>query len=345
MIPHSRPSLEEDDARAVARVVLGGQVAQGPEVVAFEAEVAARLGVPAAAAVTSGTTALELALRAIGVEPGDEVIVPTYTCDALYHAVVRAGARPVLADADSRTHALSLGDVRRRVTDRTRAIVLVHAFGRAVDAAPFVALGVPVIEDCAQALGAVVNGHAAGAAGAAAIGSFYATKLITTGEGGAVGGPAAMVARVRQAREYDEETALVPRGNAKLTDIQAALGRSQLARLDAFIARRRAIAARYRTALAGAPCVVPEDAGAAHVYHRFVVEIERPLDRVIGALEACGIAARRPVFRPLHRGAGGGSYPEADRLWERSLSLPCYPTLSDAEVDTVVSALRRALAA
>jgi dTDP-4-amino-4,6-dideoxygalactose transaminase len=327
----------------VARVVLGGQVAQGPEVAAFEAEVAVRLGVPAAAAVTSGTAALELALRALGVDAG-EVVVPTYVCDALHHAVVRAGAHPVLADVDPRTHALALDDVKKRVGPHTRAIVLVHAFGRAVDAAPFAALGIPVIEDCAQALGAVVSGRAAGAAGAAAIGSFYATKLITTGEGGAVGGPPALVAQVRHAREYDEQAALVPRGNAKLTDVQAALGRSQLARLDAFIARRRAIAARYRAALAGLPCVVPEDAGTAHVYHRFVVEIARPVDAVIGALDACGIAARRPVFRPLHH-AMGGRYPEADRLWDRSLSLPCYPTLSDGEVDTIVSALGRALAA
>lgn len=343
MIPHSRPSLGDDDARAVARVVLGGHVAQGPEVAAFEAEVAARLGVPAAAAVTSGTTALELALRALGVGTADEVIVPTYACDALHHAVARAGALPVLADVDPRTHALALADVRRRLGRRTRAIVLVHAFGRAVDAVPFAALGVPVIEDCAQALGAVVNGHPAGATGAAAIGSFYATKLITTGEGGAVGGSPAVVEPVRQAREYDEQPGLVARTNAKLTDIQAALGRSQLARLDGFLARRRAIAARYRAALADAPCGLPEEAGAAHVYHRFVIEISRPVDAVIAALAARGVTARRPVFRPLHRATGAGEYPEAERLWARSLSLPCYPSLSDAEVDVVARALREVL--
>jgi perosamine synthetase len=344
LIPHSRPSLGDDDARAVARVIRSGQVAQGPEVAAFEAEVATRLGVTAAAAVSSGTVALELALRAVGVGTGDEVIVPTYVCDALHHAVVRAGARPVLADADPRTHALAVDDVRRRVGVRTRAIVVVHPFGRAVDVAPFAALGVPVVEDCAQALGAEVAGRAAGGAGAVAVCSFYATKLITTGEGGAVGGASSAVASVRDAREYDERTDLAPRGNAKLTDLQAALGRSQLARLDAFIARRRAIARRYRRALAGAPCTVPEDPGAAHVYHRFVVEIERPLDAVIGALAARGVTARRPVFRPIHRATGAHGYPEAERLWQRALSLPCYPTLGDAEVDAVATALREVLA-
>jgi dTDP-4-amino-4,6-dideoxygalactose transaminase len=344
LIPHSRPTLGDDDARAVARVVCTGQIAEGPEVAALEAELAPRLGVPAVAAVSSGTVALELALRALGLADGDEVIVPTYTCDALHHAVVRAGGTPRLADVDPRTHALALADVRRRLTTRTRAIVVVHAFGRAIDVAPFAALGVPVIEDCAQALGAVVAGRPAGAAGAAAVCSFYATKLVTTGEGGAVGGPAPVVARVRDVRAYDEREDLAPRGNAKLTDLQAALGRSQLARLDAFVARRRAIARRYRAALASVPCALPEDAGAAHVYHRFVVEVERPVDAVIAALGARGVAARRPVFRPLHRATGAAGYPEAERLWQRAVSLPCYPSLADAEVDAVAAAVGATLA-
>jgi dTDP-4-amino-4,6-dideoxygalactose transaminase len=344
LIPHSRPTLGDDDARAVARVVRGGQIAQGPEVRAFEGELAAYLGVPAAAAVTSGTVALELALRALDVSAGDDVIVPTYTCDAVYHAVVRTGARAVLADVDPRTAALAIDDVRARVGPNTRAIVVVHAFGRAIDVTPFLALGIPVVEDCAQALGAVVNGGAAGAAGAAAICSFYATKLLTTGEGGAVAGGPGMVARVRDGRAYDERDDLMPRGNAKLTDVQAALGRSQLARLAAFIARRRAIAARYRAALAGARCTLPEDAGAAHVYHRFVVEVDRPVDTVIAALATRGVTARRPVFRPLHRAVGASGYPEAERLWQRSVSLPCYPSLTGDEVDAVVAAVGEVLA-
>jgi dTDP-4-amino-4,6-dideoxygalactose transaminase len=344
LIPHSRPTLGDDDARAVARVVRGGQIAQGPEVRAFERELAACLGVPAAAAVTSGTVALELALRALDVGAGDDVIVPTYTCDAVYHAVVRTGARPVLADVDPRTEALAMDDVRRRAGPKTRAIVVVHAFGRAIDVTPFLALGVPLVEDCAQTLGAVVDGRPAGAAGAAAICSFYATKLLTTGEGGAVAGGPDVVARVRDGREYDERDDVAPRGNAKLTDIQAALGRSQLARLAAFIARRRAIAARYRALLAGARCTVPEDAGAAHVYHRFIVQVDRPVDAVIAALATRGVTARRPVFRPLHRAVGAGGYPEAERLWQRSVSLPCYPSLTGDEVDAVAAAVGEVLA-
>lgn len=344
MIPHSRPTLTAEDADRVAAVVRGGQIAAGPEVAAFEREMAAYLGVPAAAALASGTAALELALRALGIGAGDEVIVPTYVCDALHHAVTRCGAVPVLVDADPLTLSVSLDDAKRRLGPRTRAVIVPHAFGLAADVDAFAALGVPVVEDCAQGLGAEVQGRRVGSRGRLAVCSFYATKLLTTGEGGLVAGPRPLVDRARDVRDYDERRDLVPRFNHKMTDMQAALGRSQLARFDEFLARRRAIAARYRRALAGVDCELPADAGRAHVYHRFVVGVARPIDGVIARLEALGVAARRPVFRPLHHATGGGSFPEADRLWSSRLSLPCYPTLTDAEVDAVAAALRRALA-
>jgi dTDP-4-amino-4,6-dideoxygalactose transaminase len=344
LIPHSRPTVSEDDAQAVARVVRTGQLAAGPEVAAFEAEVAARVGVAAAAAVSSGTAALELALRALGVGAGAEVIVPSYVCDALHHAVTRCGATPVLADADPATLTLSPIDAKRRLTGRTRGVIVPHAFGLAVDPAPFEALGVPVIEDCAQALGAAVGARAAGSLGRVAVCSFYATKLLTTGEGGMVLGPPDLVARVRDLRDYDERADLVPRLNAKLTDLQAALGRSQLRRLDRFIARRRAIADAYRRRLDGLGCRLPADVGARHVYHRFVVEVDGPLPALIDALHARGVTARRPVFRPLHRALGLEGYGEADRLWRRCLSVPCYPSLTDDEVALVAAALTDALA-
>ncbi len=338
--------MSEDDALRVAAVVRSGQLAQGVEVEGFERELARRLGVAAAAAVSSGSAALELALRAVGAGAGREVIVPTYACDALYHAVIRCGAVPVLADADPETLGPSIKDAARRLTPRTRALVVVHAFGLAVSLDEFLALGVPVVEDCAQAIGATPGGRPVGSRGALAVCSFYATKLLTTGEGGAVAGPRDEVERVRDARDYDERDDLAPRFNYKLTDMQAALGRSQLARLDAFLSRRRAIAARYRAALAGiAGCRPPSDLGERHVYHRFVVAVDRPLGPLIAALDRRGIAARRPVFRPIHRALGLDGYPEAERLWTQCLSLPCYPSLTDGETDAVAAALAEALEA
>jgi dTDP-4-amino-4,6-dideoxygalactose transaminase len=320
-----------------------GWVAAGPEVAAFEQELAVSLGTEAAVAVSSGSVALELALRALGVGPGHEVVIPSYVCDALHHAVTRAGATPVLADSDPLTRSLSAADTRARLTPRTRAVIVPHAFGLAAELAPFLALGVPVIEDCAQTLGAHLDGRPVGSLGTLAVCSFYATKLLTTGEGGAVAGPAALLERVRDVRDYDERDDLVPRCNAKLSDLAAALGRGQLARLDTFVARRRAVAARYRARLAGAPCVTPPDVGSRHVYHRFVVDVDRPPATVQAALAERGVAARRPVYRPAHRALGLSGFPEAERLWARGLSLPCYPTLADAEVDAVAGALREVL--
>jgi dTDP-4-amino-4,6-dideoxygalactose transaminase len=335
--------VSDADAERVARVVRSGQLAQGPEVAAFERELAGRLGVEDAAMVSSGSAALELALRALAVGPGHEVIIPTYACDALHHAITRCGAVPVLADADPATLTLSGVDAKRRLSGRTAAVIVPHAFGLGVELGEFAALGVPIIEDCAQALGAVVRGRPVGSQGTLAICSFYATKLVTSGEGGAVAGPAALVRQVRDARDYDEREDLALRFNYKLTDLQAALGRSQLARLDAFVTRRRAIAARYRSRLAGARCRAGEDAGERHVYHRFVVTVDRPLAPLIAALKAQGITTRRPVYRPLHRALGLDGYPEAERLWVTALSLPCYPSLTDAEVDIVAAALVEAL--
>ena len=344
MIPHSRPTLGADEASRVAEVITSGHVAQGAQVAAFEAALARRFGTPGAAAVSSGTAALELALRALDVAAGDEVIVPTFACDALWHAVTRVGATPVLADADPATLSIAADDAKRRLTARTRCLIVHHAFGRPVDMDAFLALGLPVVEDCAQTLSPSSAARPVGSRGAVAIGSFYATKLFTTGEGGAVAGAERVVAHARAARDYDEQSSLAPRFNHKLTDVAATLGLVQLGRLDAFLARRRAIAARYRAALGDASCRVPVDV-PGHVYHRFVVGVSRPVDAVIATLDARGIAARRPVFRPLHVALGSSGYPEADRLWAESLSLPCYPSLTDDEVDTVAAALAEALAA
>ena len=184
MIPHSRPTLSNEDAQRVARVITSGAIAQGREVAAFEQRLAARLGVESVAVVSSGSAALELALGALGVGAGHEVLIPSYVCDALYHAVRRVGATPVLVDADPATLSLSAKDALARRTSRTRAVIVPHAFGLATDLEPFQALEVPVIEDCAQALGAELDdGRPAGSRGALAVCSFYATKMIAAGAG------------------------------------------------------------------------------------------------------------------------------------------------------------------
>lgn len=345
-IPHSRPTLTVEDAERVAAVVRSGMIAQGAEVAAFERELAAYVGASAAVALSSGSAALQLALLALGVREGDEVVIPSFVCPALHHAVTHCGADPVLADADPSTLSLDPDDVKRRLGPRTRAVIVPHAFGLAAPVAEFLTLGVPVVEDCAQAIGALDGGRPVGSRATAGVFSFYATKMMTTGEGGmATARDPALLERLRDLREYDEREDLRPRFNAKLTDMQAALGRAQLARLDVFIARRREVARLYREGLRSAPCELPpDDGGGRHVYHRFVIRVKRDVGPLIEKLEASGIQCRRPVFAPLHRLLGLSGFPAADRLWEESLSLPCYPSLTDSEAEQVVGAVSRVLA-
>lgn len=345
MIPHSRPTISDADAEAVARVVRSGWIAQGQEVAAFERAVAGFVGRREAVAVSSGTAALQLSLLALGVGPGAEVVIPTYVCDALYHAVHQTGAAAVLADAEPATLSLDPDDVKRRLTGRTKAVILPHAFGLAAGAEAFVAMGVPVIEDCAQAIGALDGTCPVGSRGVLATFSFYATKMLTTGEGGIVAGDdSTFLARIRDLREYDEREDLSPRFNYKLTDLGAALGRSQLGRLGEFIQRRRQIAETYRRELGGVACQLPVKAdGGRHVYHRFVIAVEPPLDPVVERLGGRGVQCRRPVFRPIHRALSSGGFPRADQLWERLLSIPCYPSLTDSDVGQVVAVVSETL--
>jgi dTDP-4-amino-4,6-dideoxygalactose transaminase len=346
MIPHSRPTLSEEEIQAATAVLRSGQIAQGPCVAAFEDEMARWLGLRGAVAVSSGTAALHLSLLALGISAGDEVIFPSYVCAALYHAVVAAGARPVLAEIDEGSLNLDPDDVKRRLTKKTRAVIVVHSFGLPADPGPFLSLGPPVIEDCAQAAGAELNGQPVGSSGQLSIFSFYATKMFTTGEGGMVAtDDPTLLDRLRDLREYDERDDLKPRMNAKLTDLASAIGLVQLKKLPAFIARRRAIAGIYRQTLAGAPVDLPPDARTSgHIYHRFIVRLKRePVDRVLAALEKEEIHCRRPVYQPLHRLMGVTGFSTSDRVWQHALSLPCYPSLTDQEAQCVAATLRGSL--
>jgi perosamine synthetase len=341
VIPHSRPSLGEAEAQAAAEVIRAGQIAQGEKVAEFEHDLAKMTGQSQGVAVSSGTAALFLALKALGIGSGDEVIFPSYVCTAPWHAVNQAGALPVLADIDPSTYNLSPGAVARAITPRTKAVIVVHSFGLPMDVADLKVAGISLIEDCAQTLGVSVGGAPVGSQGTLAICSFYATKMMTTGEGGMVlGREVSLMARVRALREYDKRNTLESAFNYKMTDFQAAIGLSQAARFKSFLERRRAIAARYAKAVQKAgvkpPCVLP---GREHVYYRFVVRLSKPVTPVLKRAEARGIACRRPVDPPIHRYLGLTGFSESDAAWEHALSIPIYPALSDEEVDRIVAAL------
>lgn len=336
-IPHSRPSLGDDEAQAVAAVVRSGHVAEGEVVGRFEKAFAKKMGVQHAVAVSSGTAALHLTLLAMGVGPDDEVIIPSYVCTALLYAVQYVGARPVLAEIAPHTYNLDPGDVEKRITRRTKAIIVPHMFGLAADLDRLLKLDVPLIEDCAQSVGGTYRNKPLGTFGEAAVFSFYATKVMATGEGGmVVARSPEIIDRIRDLKTYDQKKANRVRYNYKMTDIQAAMGEVQLGRLDDFIARRRNIARSYIHGLKSLAIKFPEDPDQ-HIYFRFTVGLNADCEPIIERLVDQGIGCARPVFLPLHRHFKMDGYPLTDQAWKTILSIPIYPSLADEAVNQVIT--------
>jgi dTDP-4-amino-4,6-dideoxygalactose transaminase len=222
------------------------------------------------------------------------------------------GARPLLIDVDPATYNMDPDDLRKRLRARTKAIILPHMFGLAAEVEDIVGHGIPVIEDCAMSLGAQRRGTPAGGVGTLAVVSFYATKMIAAGEGGMVlGNRKALLREARDLRSYDGHRRHRSRFNYKMTELQAAMGRAQLARLPNFIRRRRALASRYQRALAGGPWELPTSA-LHHIYYRFVIQVHGRARRFLSRLDDLGVEARRPVFKPLHRYLERNGFPGTD---------------------------------
>jgi len=361
-----RPS-KQDYLAAFERVLDTGGFIGGPAVAAFETGFARYCGSPHAVAVRTGTDALVLALRALGVGPGDEVITAANSFFATAEAISHAGATPVLADVDDATLLIDAGDVARRITRRTRCVIPVHLFGQIVDMAPLQALAAAnrlrVLEDSAQAHGATRTGPGgepwrAGSIAEIAAFSFYPTKnLGALGEGGAITtrdpGLAERVQRLRDHGQAGRHEHVDVGYNARLDALQCACLSISLARLDAGNAARVRLAARYREQLAGAPGVrlVAEPAGSSPVHHLMVVRVDAARrDAVRERLAAAGIATAIHYPRPIHLqpayahlGQGAGSCPVAERAANEMISLPMYPDLTTAQVDRVAAALRTAV--
>jgi dTDP-4-amino-4,6-dideoxygalactose transaminase len=312
----------------------------GPKVAELEAGVARACEVEHAVAVSSGTAALHLAALALGIGPGDEVIVPAYTFPATANVVALVGARPVLVDVDPLT--MNLDAERVRVTSRTKAILAVHLFGRPARLGELP--DVPVIEDAAGALGARRRGRACGGLGALGCLSFHPRKIVTTGEGGAVTtNDAALAEAVREGRHHGWRRGDMPTPglNYRLSDILCAVGIPQLRRLDELHAMRARLASAYHERLSHLPLLLPRaDDGDVHGWQAYVVQVDRR-DEVLARLRAVGIEAQIGTYA-LHRlGAyrDQGAFPGADRAFERSLALPFHSRLEDADLDEVAEAL------
>jgi dTDP-4-amino-4,6-dideoxygalactose transaminase len=341
---------------AVARVLTSGTYIHGPEVAGFEAELATYLGVTGAAGVANGTDALELALRAVGVGPGDQVVTVANTVTATVAAIRAVGAEPLLVEIDDATMLLSPAALERALAAdsarRIKAIVPVHLYGLMCEMPAILRLaqahGAKVVEDCAQSHGSTFDGRKAGTFGDAAAFSFYPTKnLGALGDAGAVVSQhAAIVARVKSLRQYGWQTRYVADEhgrNSRLDELQAAILRARLPRLDVENAHRARLAAAYRAGLAGTPLRLPDEpAGRGHTWHQFVVRsLAREALKAHLAAEGvhCGVLYPVPVHhQPAYRSAV--SLPVAERACAEVLSLPLHAGVTEGDVARVCAAVR-----
>lgn len=344
MIPHSKPALGIEEKNACAAVLDSLHIAQGEKVEEFERAFCGFTGRRYGVAVSSGTAGLILSLHALGISKADEVIVPSYTCVALLHAVHGVGAVPVVADIDIEDFNISAGEIKKKITRKTKAVIVPHAFGRGARIREIVKLGIPVIEDGTQALGAAVEGKPAGGFGVMSVFSFYATKMITTGEGGMILTDSGRFAgRLADMRDYDKKGFYDFRTNSKMTDLEAAIGIEQLKKLPRFIQRRREIAARYQEAFGNGRFVLPAGGGGReHVYYRYVIRVPARADALIKSLNVLGVDVKRPVFMPMHQylGKPGKAFPASVQAMREACSLPIYPALGNDEIEKVVAAVK-----
>ncbi len=336
LIPHSRPLLGDDVHIAAAAVTASGMIGHGPAVRQFENAFAAFHSLRNAVAVNSGSAALHLALLALNVRDQDEIIVPAYVCSAVLNSILYLRASPVLVDSNPDTFNVDVRDVRHKLTPRTKAIILPHMFGEPADVEEILKPGIPVIEDCAQSLGAEINGRKVGSFGTVSVFSFHATKMITTGTGGMVATNDPQIAQtVADLRDYDARDDFKLRYNYQMTDLAAAIGLRQLERLPEFIDRRRKLAALYTDNLAAYRYMLPSQSSGG-VYYRYVVRALE-IEALMTSLAATGIQAKRPVYKPLHHYIQSATKLEGcERIYNTSVSIPLYPSLSDADADRVI---------
>jgi UDP-4-amino-4-deoxy-L-arabinose-oxoglutarate aminotransferase len=382
LLPFCRPTIEDAEVAEVVEALRSGWLTTGPRVAKFEALFQERLHAAAAVAVNSATGGLHLSVAVLDLKPGDEVIIPSLTWTATANVVELSGARPVFADVDAETLCLDPEDAARRITHRTRAVMPVHYAGQPADLDAFRALarkhGLVIIEDAAHAIGAFYKGVEIGASGDLVVFSFHAIKNATTGEGGMIvcpPGSERWADRLRRLRlqgvvsgpegrpgrgpmEYD---LIEPGWKYNMMDLQAAIGIHQMAKVDNFIARRRALAERYAQRLADVEELRPLGFArypTVHAWHLYVVQLDPDALDISRAEFGARMLKEENIgvglhFMPVHTstyyrrkyGCKRGDLPKTERAGDRILSLPLYPLMKEEDVEDVVRALKRLIGA
>lgn len=352
-------SIKHEIDQAISEVMEKGHFILGPNVAALEKEIAAYLGIKHGVGVASGTDALILAMRALGIGPGDEVIVPSYTFFATAEAVLLVGATPVLVDVEPENYSIDIDQIASKITAKTKALIPVHLYGHPANMTAIMEIArehkLKVIEDNAQAFGAEHRGQKTGSFGDVCCLSFFPSKnLGGCGDGGMiVTNDDGVAERVRMLRTHGWKKKYFPEVvgyNSRLDELQAAILRVKLRHIDDWNNRRRELAEIYRQRLAGAPVTVPNDgADARHVYHLFIIEVEER-SRFEQQLKAQGIPTSIYYPQPLHLneplkhlGYKSGDFPVSERASERTISIPFYPEISDQQIERVMEVVNEAV--
>lgn len=346
MIPHNKPTIEKDDIQSVTDTLNSKWLAPGEKVKEFERELAEYLSKDGyAVVVDSGTSALYLALLSLGIKRGDEVVLPTYVCTAVLNAVNYTGAVPVFTDINSYDFNVSYKDTVRKMNNKTKAIVIPHMYGIPADIEEFLDLGIPVIEDCAQSIGAKFRNQKVGTFGDMSIFSFYASKLLTTAKGGAIYSKnKELIDSIYDLVDVDCRPEYKIRYNYHLSDFQAALGLSQLMKLDNFIKRRKEIAEGYNEIIEkkkDAFLVEIPDI-KENVWYRYVIISEKDPEKIKKEFFKLGISVINPLetWELLHRYLKLNSldFPNAEGIVKKTISIPIFPSLKEKEILTICEA-------
>ncbi len=353
MIPMAKPVMEKEEKEAVMRVMDSGMLAHGPEVENFEKEFAEYCGVRYGAAVSSGTSAIHLALAALGVGPGDEVITTSFSFIASATPILFLGARPVFVDIDPRTFNINPDKIPETITEKTRAIIPVHLYGQCADMDELLeaAGDIPILEDCAQAHGSLYKGKKAGSMGLAGMFSFYPTKNMTTGEGGmVVSDDEEFIEKVRMLRNHGQVARYDHHSigyNLRMTSLAAAIGRVQLEKLEGKNELRRRNARLLTEGLKPIQGIETPfiQEGDEPVFHQYTIKIPKGRDEISRKLTEKGIGNKvfypttipsSPAMKPYVN----NTFPEAEECCRRVISLPVHPLVTPADIDIIVDTIR-----
>ena len=345
MIAHSKPTIKKEELQAVNKILKSGQISQGDITRKFENGFSRYIGMRYGIAANSGTAALHLALLALKIKPKDEIIVPTYVCSAVLNAAGYVNASVKLVDIDPSDFNISIKDLKHKIGPKTKVIIVPHMFGMPADMDRLLSFDIPLIEDCALSLGATYKGKKVGSFGLISIFSFYATKLMTTGEGGMIlTNDNKLANTMRDLREYDNKDNYLIRYNYKTTDLEAAMGLEQLKKLPSFIKRRQEISHMYTGGFSDLQVELPiEKKDRTHIYYRYVIKTKGNISYYLKRLSQQGIECKRPVYKPLHRylKLKDNDFPGATKAYNCVISIPIYPSLENKEVEFIIKKIKK----